>query len=104
MLAGRREYFATGLDRLFDHRKSGAFTGGHSTSVTSGLRLFINIFEIAKNFEPGSKGKARPVHARAGFAFGTRAFIRTTNNPEVHSKGRQKPAAQRRPEQRSVRS
>ena len=31
---------------------------GHSTSVPSGLRLFINIFEIAKNFEPGSKGKA----------------------------------------------
>jgi hypothetical protein len=28
MLAVRKEYFATGLDRLFDHRKSGAFTGG----------------------------------------------------------------------------
>jgi len=56
--------FATGLDRLFDHRKSGAFTGGHSTSVTSGLRLFIIYSRLPRTLS--LEAKVRPVRFTPG--------------------------------------
>jgi hypothetical protein len=42
--------------------------------------------------------------ATGAWSLAARAFIRTIKSPEVHNTNRQKPAAQRRPEQRSVSS